>query len=390
MKVLHVADGIDPSSGGGTAERTFQLAKALQRAGVSCTVLCTSEGLGAKRHAELEGIRLVAVRSLLRRFLLPAISGRRIAALVAEADVIHFTGHWSVLGARVCLAALRLNKPYVYCPAGALRIFGRSVWIKRIYNRVVGRRIVKGASRCFAVTELEREQFHEYGVSDERIVLLPNGVDPDSTAVPDVVSFRARYELDGKQVVLFLGRLSPIKGPDLLLEAFAAIAERHPDAVLVFAGPDDSLGLQLRAQARDVGLSERVRFVGFLAGQAKQDALAAADLLAVPSRREAMSLVALEAGLQGTPVMLTDQCGFDEVQGAGGGLVVAAQVDALAAGLDQLLGEPQALPVYGEKLRQLVLAQYTWDVLLGRAGQVYQQLSGVPFQPASAPVNKQK
>lgn len=381
MKVLHVADGIDPSLGGGTAERTYQLAMALHRAGVDCTVLCTEQGLGDLRRTELASVRLIAVPSLLYRFLLPRISRRRIAELVAEADVVHITGHWSVLGARVCLAAQRLDKPYVYCPAGSLRIFGRSVWIKRLYNWVVGKRIVRSATRCLTVTELEREQFHEYGVADERIVRMPNGVHLAGTVTPDPDGFRNRYDLNTSPLLLFLGRLSPIKGPDLLLEAFTRIAERHPQATLIFAGPEGDLGAALKAEVARAGLTERVLFVGYLAGQAKQDALAAADLLVVPSRHEAMSLVALEAGLRGTPVMLTDQCGFDEVQEAGGGLVVAARADAIAAGLDELLGTAEQLPVYGEKLRQLVLAHYTWDVLIRQAGQLYEELSGVPFQP---------
>lgn len=381
MNVLHVADGIDPSLGGGTAERTYQLAMALHRMGVSCTVLCTEQGLGDKRRAELADVRLIAVPLLSHRFLLPKISAQRIDELVAEADVVHVTGHWSVLGARVCLAAQRLNKPYVYCPAGALRIFGRSVWIKRVYNCLVGRRIVRGAARCLTVTELEREQFHEYGVPDARIVRLPNGVHLTSTVTSDPQAFRRRYGLEGRQLLLFLGRLNPIKGPDLLLGAFASIAERFPQATLVFVGPEEELAAKLKTEVSAAGLQQRVLFVGYLAGQAKHDALAAADLLVVPSRQEAMSLVALEAGLHGTPVMLTDQCGFDEVQDAGGGLVVAAEVDAIAAGLEQLLGAAEQLPVYGENLRQFVLAHYTWDVLIRQAGLLYEELSGVPFQP---------
>ncbi|WP_043310822.1 glycosyltransferase [Pseudomonas sp. ML96] len=380
MNVLHVADGIDPSLGGGTAERTFQLAMALRRIGVGCTVLCTDQGLGDTRRTELASVRLVAVPSLFQRFLLPAISGRRIAELVSEADIVHVTGHWSVLGARVCLAAQRLNKPYMYCPAGSLRLFGRSAWFKRLYNKLVGRRIVLGAARCVSVTELEREQFHEYGVTDERILLLPNGVFPNSEIVPNPQGFRASHGLQGRQVLLFLGRLNPIKGPDLLLEAFASLAARYPLTTLVFAGADEELGEPLRAEVARLGLVERVLFIGFIAGQIKQDALAAADLLVVPSRREAMSLVALEAGLCGTPVLLTDQCGFDEVARVGAGAVVAAQALAIAAGIEQLLSTSDELPARGEKLRQLVLEHYTWDGLILKAGQCYEELTGVPFR----------
>ena len=376
MKVLHVSDAIDPSRGGGTAERTFQLAVALRRAGMSCSILCTDLGLGSKRRAELKGVELIAVPTLLKRFLLPSISSKRIEQLVAQSNLVHVTGHWSILGARVCLAALRLGKPYVYCPAGSLRIFDRSAWLKRVYNLLVGYRVVRGAARCLAVTELEREQFHEYGVPDEHIVLLPNGVHPNPDIVPAPQAFRFKHGLQSKQILLFLGRLSLIKGPDLLLEAFAAIAERYPLSVLVFAGPEEELGAGLRLEVDRLGLAERVLFIGFIAGQDKQDALAAADLLVVPSRQEAMSLVALEAGLCGTPVLLTDQCGFDEVEDSGGGVVVAVRADAIAAGIDRMLNAVDELPVRGEKLRQLVLTHYTWDGLTHQVCLLYEELAG--------------
>ncbi len=389
MKVMHVSDAIDPSRGGGTAERTYQLAMALHRAGAECTILCTNFGLGEKRRRELDGVELIAVPSLFERFLFPMISRRRIENLVAQVDVVHVTGHWSVLGARVALAAQRLGKPYVFCPAGSLRIFGRSAWLKRLYNVLVGQRVVCGAAYCLAVTELECDQFYEYGVPEKSVMLLPNGVHPIPGMVYDPQGFRIKYGLQSKQILLFLGRLSPIKGPDLLLEAFVAIATRHPQAVLVFAGPADELGAGLKAAVERLCLAARVIFIGFVAGQDKQDALAAADILVVPSRQEAMSLVALEAGLCGTPVLLTDQCGFDELEAVGGGTVVPVRAEALAAGIDRMLDAPGELPAQGAKLRQLVLTRYTWDGISRQACKLYEQLAGA-LRGQHATLNERK
>lgn len=369
-----MSDAIDPSLGGGTAERTFQLALALHRAGVGCTVLCTELGLGDTRKAELRDIELIAVPTLLRRFLTPLVSYRRIKALVVDADVIHVTGHWSVLGAMVCLIALKLGRPYVYCPAGSLKVFGRSALLKRMFNWVVGRRIVQGAARCLAVTNLERQQFTEYGVDDSRVELLPNGVHYSAQATANPQAFRDVHGLQDVQILLFLGRLSPIKGPDLLLAAFVKIAKQLRNTHLVFAGPDGELSGQLRSTVMEAGLSNRVSFTGFLAGQEKQDALAAASLLVVPSRQEAMSLVALEAGLCGTPVLLTDQCGFDEVQELDGGCVVAVDVDALAEGVQLMLQDPERLSAQGQRLRVAVMSHYTWDGLTQQVLTLYSKL----------------
>ncbi len=374
MKVLHVCDAIDPSLGGGTAERTFQLALGLHRSGIDCTVLCTNVGLGEKRKADLKGIRLVAVRSLFRRFFVPLVSGSRIRKLVAEADVVHVTGHWSLLGGMVCKAARELGRPYVYCPAGSLRVFGRSARLKLLYNWFVGRRMVQEAGRCLAVTTLEFEQFREYGVPDSRITHIPNGVHPVQFSGAKGSDFRKCYGLEGRSIILFLGRLSPIKGPDILLDAYLQISAQYPNAHLVFAGPDAELGQELRRKVVKSGQADRVHFTGFLSGQEKLDALAAADLLVVPSRQEAMSLVALEAGLSGAPVLLTDQCGFDEVQAAGGGRITSVDAGAIASALREMLEDSGALGAMGEQLRRLVLDHYTWDGLTGRCIGLYEQL----------------
>ncbi|WP_434782247.1 glycosyltransferase [Ferrovum myxofaciens] len=362
--------------GGGTAERTYQLVKALRRANIDCTVLCTDHGLGQKRRSELHDVELVAVPVLFERFLVPKISLSRLATLVRHADVIHVTGHWSVLGAMTCLMAKRLQRPYVYCPAGSLRIFGRSSTLKRLYNLICGKRIVLNADQCLAITELEREQFHEYGIPNSRISLLPNGVhSPENTYLGDSTRFRKKFGLESNNLILlFLGRLSPIKGPDLLLSAFKEISARYPQSHLVFAGPDAELGKVLHQQMKELNLEHRVHFTGFLSGQDKQDALFAANLLVVPSRREAMSLVALEAGLCGTPVLLTDQCGFDAVQTVDGGMVVPVNVEHIAQAIMLLLDDLTELRHKGLRLRDLVKTHYTWDSLTQQLLQLYKNL----------------
>ncbi len=324
---------------------------------------------------DMKGVELALVPSLLRRFYVPRISSARIDELVSQADIVHLTGHWSILGARVAMAARRLGRPYVYCPAGSLRIFGRSALLKKAFNRLVGRRIVRSASRCLAVTALEREQFYEYGVTDSQIFLLPNGVNPAERKGSSGERFRRLYDLEHNALLLlFLGRLSPIKGPDLLLEAFCSLAGRFPQAHLIFAGGDEELGGKLRAKARDCEVGSRIHFVGFLGGIAKHDALEGVDLLVVPSRQEAMSLVALEAGLAGTPVLLTDRCGFDDVELVGGGRVASVNVESIAACLEKMLNEPVMLESMGARLKQLVLERYTWDGLTRDCLALYREI----------------
>jgi glycosyltransferase involved in cell wall biosynthesis len=374
MKILFVCDSIDASQGGGNAERSYRLARALHDRGASVTVLASRLGLSEQRASELAGFDCTLIPTLSRRFILPWVWPGTVARRVGQADLVHLSGHWSWLGALSGWLALRQGRPYVYTPAGALPLFGRSRTIKRIYNALIGRRLVQGASCCIAITERERKDFHLYGVPDQRILILPNGIDP--ALPPDIQPARARsrYGIGASPLLLFLGRLSLIKGPDLLLEAFARILPGHPQARLIIAGPDAGLRRGLERRITALKLQGAVQLTGNVTGQDKLELLAAADVLVVPSRREAMSLVVLEAGLLGTPALITDQCGFEALAAADGGVIVNACETALAAGLEDMLHPDTSLAALGANLQRLVLDQYTWPHLAATAWALFQDL----------------
>lgn len=384
MKVLFVCDAIDPSLGGGTAERTYRLGRAMKEAGAEVSLLATRLGLGPQRSRELAGFDCTLVPTPSRRFIVPWVRPGKVARCVRQADVVHIHGHWSWLGALSGWMARRHGRPYVYCPAGSLPIFGRSKRIKQLYNALVGKRLVLGASCCVAVTEQERAHFHAYGVPDSRIVVLPNGVDAEPFGDLQPQRARERHGIGAAPMVLFLGRLALIKGPDLLIEAWGRIESTHPDARLLLAGRDAGERAALLAQIGRLGLQGRVQLIGNVEGQDKLDLLAAADLLVVPSRQEAMSLVVLEAGLFGTPALITDQCGFDALEPAGGGHIVPATVDGLAAGLERMLNlSPAQRQGMGSALQRLVRERYTWRHLARQAWTLHRQLidAGAPATP---------
>ena len=211
--------------------------------------------------------------------------------------------------------------------------------------------MVREADGHVAIAANEIPYFKAYGVPEDKVVVIPNGIAPEDYSVSDSTAFRKRYRLGDHPFVLFVGRLNHIKGPDLLLEAFCRAGEDLADFHLVLAGPDEGMLAQLRALAREAGIDDRVHFIGRLGGAEKSWAYHAAELLVVPSRQEAMSLVALEAGVTGTPVLLTEECGFGEVDRIGGGKVVPASVEGLREGLVELLEDLPRLTFMGEICR---------------------------------------
>ncbi len=362
MKILNVNMSIDPVLGGGTAERTVQMSRFLASKGHDCTILTLDNGVTSERIASLDGVTVVALPCLIERYHVPALSISRVMELVEESDVVHLMSHWPLLNALVYWCVRARGKPYVVCPAGSLVNYGRSRWLKKLFNLIVGRAMVRNASRCIACAPSEIANFAPFDVRREAFSIITNGIRLEDYAAQDDEAFRRKTGLADAPFVLFVGRLNSIKGPDLLLRAFCAIRDECPHH-LVFAGPDGGMLGELRAIAASEGLERRVHFIGYVEGAEKSWAYHAAEFIAIPTRSEPLSIVLLEAGASGAAVLVTDRCGFNDVEKLGGGVVVPASVEGLKAGLLDLIARTRELKPMGRRLREHVAKVFTWDAV---------------------------
>jgi glycosyltransferase involved in cell wall biosynthesis len=374
MNILHVCCNFDPITGGGEAERTLQMCKALLASGISCKILTTDTGLTQQRRSLLGSDIVIALPCISRRFYIPWVTPKRIKQLVAEADVIHFIGHWNLLNALVYWAARFSKTPYVVCPAGAASIFGRSKLLKRIYNRIVGTSIFKNADVCIAVTEQEAAYLLQAGARPDKVLVIQNAISASDFYAENTQAFRKKFKLSDRQFILFVGRLNEIKGPDLLLEAFHQLKDLLPNVDLLFVGPDGGMLNALEASVQQAQSAGRVRFIGYLGGSDKTAAYKSAEVLVIPSRLEAMSIVALEAGICGTPVVLTDQCGFGQLSEVGGGWVVSATAGGLAEGILNVFNNPESRQLAANAIKRYVAQRYTWDAVVLVYKNMYEEI----------------
>src|SRR5262249_52736039 len=158
---------------------------------------------------------------------------------------------------------------YIVRPLGTLSPWGmdnRRRWLKRWSYRLIESRILKGSAVIQYTCEQEREEARSLGVPD-RGVVVPNPVELPLAPARPARKRAAR--------LLFLSRLDPKKGLDLLLPAFARVRSRYPETVLTIAGNGESSFVEgLKRRSRDLGLEPSVVWAGFLQGEAKRDAFA--------------------------------------------------------------------------------------------------------------------
>lgn len=218
----------------------------------------------------------------------------------------------------------------------------RNFRLKRMYHAVLGQPMLSGAGTIVATSEQEVAELCGAGVAREKIVVRRNGVAAPA-ALPARGKFRNAHGIaEDAKLVLFLGRLSEKKSPDLLLQAFAMISrgERGGNLRLVFAGPDEGLQKRLSLMAERLGVASRVLFCGPLFGEVKWAAYRDADVFVLPSQNENFGNSAAEAIAAGTPVIVTDRCGIAPLLDNVAGLVVAHEAAAIARGLERTLYEP--------------------------------------------------
>ncbi len=127
--------------------------------------------------------------------------------------------------------------------------------LKIIYNFAVGRNIIRHASAHIGITENEKKQFLDYGIDPKTVVIIPNGINSDDFIDINDDEFRNKFSIGNNPFILFLGRLNRIKGPDLLLMAFAGIRSQFPEYNLVYAGPDEGMLDILKKIAKTENLS---------------------------------------------------------------------------------------------------------------------------------------
>lgn len=265
---------------------------------------------------------------------------RYCRARLKDFDAAHVFGLYDLLGPAVAAACRKLAIPYVVEPIGMFIPIVRNVWLKRLYHRLWGTRMLQGASAVVATSEQEVEELAARGIPRTKIVMRRNGVEsPESW--PERGAFRSALGISrDMKLVVFLGRLSVKKSPELLLRAFAN-AKKRLDGMqlrLVFAGPDEGgMKSQLEQMARELGVSQCVQLLGPLFGQDKWAAYRDADVFVLPSQNENFGNTAAEAVAAGTPVIVTERCGIAPLLANQAGLVVRHDVHELAEALCRIL-----------------------------------------------------
>jgi glycosyltransferase involved in cell wall biosynthesis len=382
MRILNVTETYAPFyEFGGPPVKVRALSEGLARRGHQVTVVTADWGLEKRMQAqggeitaerspfgwrrEENGVQAIYVPTWMRYRTVswnPAVK-RYCRARLQNFDVVHIFGLYDLLGPAVASESRKRDLPYALEPIGMFVPIVRSVWLKRMYHAVWGKRMLEGASAVIGTSEQEIGELVAGGVPRAKLVLRRNGVEVPA-AWPERGTFRKAQGISPEEkLILFLGRLSAKKSPDLLLQAFAELSGRSRGiaAVLVFAGPDEGgAKSELEKMATQLGVRTKVQFLGPIFGETKWAAYRDADVFVLPSQNENFGNTAAEAVAAGTPVIVTEQCGIAPLLANEAGLVVRHDKAAVSKAIERILSEAEL----GSRLAAgcaNVIARLGWD-----------------------------
>jgi len=391
MRVLQVINAFHPPySSGGAAFVAYNISKALTKRGHEVTVFTTNalnrEKLFCPKQNPnyIEGVKVHYFKNIVYK---PSIHMyfsnelvRAIKEKIFDYDVVHVHEYRSYMSLVVSHYANKHKTPWILQAHGQLPRVGSWRRLKWIYDFLFGYRLLKDVSKVIALSRVEAEQYKSMGVPEEKIAILPNGIDLSEYAeLPPKGAFKKKFNIpEDKKIILYLGRIHKIKGMDFLVRAYAHLIKEmnYKDAVLVIAGPDDGYLKEVQELTNSLGVSKYVLFTGPLYGRDKLEAYVDSEVYVLPSRYEIFGMTILEAYACGKPVVASKVGGLKDLvkDGETGLLFEVGDVKQLAGNIFNLLNDDNTTKKMGLKGKKLVRENFIIERIAKKIEKFYEEV----------------
>lgn len=356
MKILQVISSFPPAySYGGALKVAYEISKELVKQYHDITVYTTDvfdsdSRLHYTRNPEMmEGITVYHFRNVSnflahKNFSCAPFMVLSLKKKIREFDIIHIHEYRSFQAMVVYHFAKKYHIPYILQAHGAVLPAFEKQGIKKIFDFLWGNKILNNAAKLIAVSNVEKNQYLKMGVPENKIEIIPNGIDvSEYGTLPERGKFKKKYGIGSdEKIILYVGRLHKRKGLEFLITGFSNLLHQYQDVRLVIAGFDDGLLETLKKQIKELNIDSNVVITGPLNNDEKLEAFVDAGVVVYPGILEIFGLVPFEAIMCGTPVIVTDDCGCGEIikESDGGYLVKFGDIAGLSTRIGEVLTNP--------------------------------------------------
>ncbi len=392
LKILHVIPSVSPARGG-PSKAIIEMVYALRKLDVNAEVATTNDDgrntldVPLNQKIEHQGIPL----RFFKRFS-PNINAVREFAYshdfkswlkqhITDYDVIHIHAIFSFCSTYAMTQARKHNVPYIVRPIGQLENWSltQSNLKKKCYLWLIEQKNLQKAAALHFTAEPEKKQA-SHVIPNLKSHVIPLGINPHPL-IPDAnKKMVSRWELkQGIPTLLFLSRLHPKKGLELLLDSLTQLHELDDTFKfqLVIAGSGEANYVEsLKAKVHQIGLQNQCYFIGFVEGPEKELLLQGSDLFALTSHSENFGIAALEAMCSGTAVLISQDVALSQVVNEHElGYTTNLTTDSICKALTTALAQLDKNQTMGDTARAFVKQHYQWPVISKKIKNLYIDIS---------------
>ncbi|MBD2338944.1 glycosyltransferase [Calothrix sp. FACHB-156] len=381
MKILHVVPGLGSVYGGPSTSIT-NLTKSLARLDIEVDIVTTNANgcyqlnVPLQTWIQQDEYRIQYFPCLyMNDYKISMSMTNWLLWHIRDYDIVNTHAIFSYSNLPAYWITKFFHIPNIIHPHGMLDAWALNYknWKKIPYYNLIEKQALQVAKAIRVLAYSEAESIKDLGLATP-LAFIPNGIwQEDFAKLPDPEYFYQNFpQTRDKNLILFLGRIDPKKGLDMLANAFSKIHDHFPKTHLVIAGPDNIGFLPtVNKYFVEAKCLDAVTFTGMLTDSLKTAALAAADIYVAPSYSEGFSMSVLEGMASGLPCVITKACNFPEAADAEAAHVVNIDSDAIANALIHCLTYPEEAKLMGDRARQLVFEKYTWENIALQMKQVY-------------------
>ena len=382
MKILQVVS----SWKGGVIKVAFDVSRMLRELRHEVTIYITNLAFGNSNLDKKGDVKILSFNSLcsqiakrVKVYITPRLIPR--AREVRNFDIVHIHGYRTFQNGVIYYFVKKYEVPYILQAHGSLPRIMAKQSLKWLYDVLFGYRLLRDAAKVIALSRVEAEQYRSMGIPEEKIAIIPNGIDLSEYAeLPPKGVFKKKFNIpEDRKIILYLGRIHRIKGIDFLVRAYAYLIKKTDlkDCILVIAGPDDGYMDKAIRLVNNLKIIGSVLFTGMLTEKEKVSAYVDSSIVVNVEPRNVFGLVPLEAAACSTPVIVSKDNAISEVicEGKFGFSIRYGDDIALAKTMEAILKDEEFANEMGKRGREYIFAKFDWSKMVAKLEKVYEEVS---------------
>lgn len=393
MKILMLTWEYPPRVVGGISKVVYDLSHKMVKEGNEVTVVTYKDGDNVKYYENDKGVEVYRVDNYMIRpnNFIDWIMQLNFNMITKANEIINKNGKFDVIHAHdwlVAYSAKSIKESYNIPLISTIHATesGRNSGIhdetQRYINDSEWMLTYESSEVIVNSNYMKNEVQRLFGLPYDKINVIPNGVNLQLFSNVNVdYDFRRQYAMDNEKIILYVGRLVYEKGIQNLIAAMPKILDRYHDSKLIICGRGGMID-ELREQVKYLGIDNKVYFAGYCDSKKMQKMYKCADVAVFPSTYEPFGIVAIESMLSGTPTIVSDVGGLNEIveHGVTGMKSYAGNANSIADSVLALLFDPKLCANISQNAIKKVKENYNWAKITDNTYYVYQLAIGKTVQ----------